>query len=141
MAARDGISPPAVDPVDESPVRRREVVVEAAASVAFVAAATLLALATGGSAHVGFAAWLGLICALLARVEFEVGDGLTRPLQLALMPMLLLLDPGVVPLVVGASVLLAKLPDMVRGQLPARRVVFGIADCWFAVPPALLLSL
>src|SRR4051812_18843100 len=142
MATPDGTSSPVADlPVDGAPAAWREVVVEAAASLAFVAAATVMAVLAGGLGDVAFAAWLALICALLARVEFEVGDGLTRPLQLVLLPMLLLLDPGVVPLVIGAGVLLAKLPDLVRGRITARRVLFGIGDCWFAVPPALLLSL
>ncbi len=119
----------------------REVVVEATASGAFLLVATVMAIALGGPADVALAAWLGLICALLARVEFEVGDGLTRPLQLALMPMLVLLNPKLVPLVMVGAVLVAKLPEMLRGRLPGRTVLFGIGDCWFAVPPALLLAL
>ena len=111
------------------------------ATAAFLVVAVALAIAGTAQTDWWLAAWLGLICALLSRVEFEVGDGYTRPLQLALVPMLLLLQPGVVPLVVAGAVLVAKLPDVAAGQVDARRVLFGIADCWFAVPPALLLAL
>jgi diguanylate cyclase (GGDEF)-like protein/PAS domain S-box-containing protein len=120
---------------------RREALVESAATATFLVAAVALAIAGTARADWWLAAWLGLICALLSRVEFEVGDGYTRPLQLVLVPMLLLLKPGVVPLVVAVAVLVAKLPDVAAGQVDARRVLFGIADCWFAVPPALLLAL
>ena len=40
---------------------------------------------------------------VLVRIEFEVGEGHTRPVQLAFVPMLVLLPPGLVPLAVLAA--------------------------------------
>jgi diguanylate cyclase (GGDEF)-like protein/PAS domain S-box-containing protein len=139
MATADGIATPAQTAPDDD--ARRETLVESAAAAAFLLAAGVLAVRVAVPVDLALAGWLGLICALLSRVEFEVGDGYTRPLQLVVVPMLLLLDPGVVPLLVAGSVLVAKLPDVAARRVDARRIVFGLADCWFAVPPAVLLAL
>src|SRR4051812_3903256 len=147
MATADGIPTPALAPrpaaADAGPLPAwRETLVEGLAAGGFLVAAVLTVIALTGAVDLTVAAGLAVICALLSRVEFEVGDGgFTRPLQLVLIPMLLLTDPSIVPLLVAAAVLLAKIPDLVSGGVSARRIVFGIADCWFAIPPALVLSL
>src|SRR5690349_16881005 len=99
-----------VEAIDHSRARRqrhaerREALAEAAVGTGFVAAALAMWTALP---HAGLnpwlATWLGLLCALLVGVEFEVGEGCTRPVQLAFVPMLLLLPPAVVPLVVVAA--------------------------------------
>ena len=71
--------------------------------------------------------WLAGLCAVLVRIEFEVGEGHTRPVQLIFVPMLLVLSPGLVPL----AILLAHLPAPMReGRCGAsgRRS----ACCWSA---------
>ena len=50
--------------------------------------------------------WLAGLCAVLVRIEFEVGEGRTRPVQLVFVPMLLLLPAGGDP----ARVVLRPLP-------------------------------
>jgi diguanylate cyclase (GGDEF)-like protein/PAS domain S-box-containing protein len=79
------------------------------------------------------------VYAVLRRVEFDVGEGRTAPLQLALVPLFLLLPPGLVPLLVGAAHLLARAPDIARGSVPPLRAVLAVADSWFTLPVALVL--
>jgi diguanylate cyclase (GGDEF)-like protein/PAS domain S-box-containing protein len=139
MATPEGTSTPALPaPSNDA---RRETLVESAAAGTFLVVAVGLAVLVAAPSDLWLAGWLGLICALLSRVEFEVGEGYTRPLQLVFIPMLLMLEPGIVPLLVAGSVLAAKLPDVVARRVDVRRTLFGIADCWFAVPPAVLMTL
>ena len=85
------------------------------------------------------AAWLAVICAVLVRIEFEVGEGRTHPLQLAFVPMLLLLPPGAIPLVVLCAHLAAMIAKVVRQRLPARRLLLSVADSSFSLAPALVI--
>ena len=90
---------------------RRELRMESLVGAGFVvAAAAAWAALDGAAASPALAAWLTLICALLVRVEFEVGEGCTRPVQLVLAPMLVLLPAGAVPLAVGVAHVAAQLP-------------------------------
>ncbi|MEA2317416.1 MAG: hypothetical protein QOD44_1605 [Solirubrobacteraceae bacterium] len=121
---------------------RRELATEAAVGVSFVAvAAAMWLVVPHPPLQLGLAAWLVAICAILVRVEFEVGEGCTRPVQLAVMPMLLLVPPAVAPLLFAAAHIVARVPDVVRGRVPAHRSLLVIGDSWFAVAPALLLTL
>ena len=86
------------------------------------------------------AAWLPAICAVLVRIEFEVGEGNTRPIQLAFVPMLVLLPPGVVPLAVLAAHLPRDAARVVRGARAARSaLLLPVADCSFVLAPALVI--
>ena len=86
------------------------------------------------------AAWLvGLCCAVLL-IEFDVSAGRTRPVQLVLMPMLLLLPPALVPLLIAAAHVLVRVPRIVAGRSTPQRAILALADPWFCVPPALLLA-
>ncbi len=122
-------------------VERREVTAEAAVAAAFLAAAGAFWLLAGSPGLGGaLALYLGLICALLVRIEFEVGDGRTRPVVLALVPMLFLLPPAAVPLVFAAAHVAARVPDVAARGMPARRLVMMLGDAWFALPPALAVA-
>jgi putative nucleotidyltransferase with HDIG domain len=44
--------------------------------------------------------------------------------------------PGLVPLLVAGALVLAQLPDLVRGRVPASRVLSAPANAWFAIGPA-----
>jgi diguanylate cyclase (GGDEF)-like protein len=120
---------------------RRELLSELIAAALFLVVAGALLLAPG--AIRGFdpveAAVLLAVYVVLARIEFPVGGGNVVPTQLVLVPMLVLLPPGVVPLMVAIGMLLAKLTDWVRGQGPLDRAMFSIPDAWHAVGPAVLL--
>jgi diguanylate cyclase (GGDEF)-like protein/PAS domain S-box-containing protein len=121
---------------------RRELATEAAVGVSFVAvAAAMWLLLPHPPLDGALAAWLVAICAILVRVEFEVGEGSTRPVQLAVMPMLLLLPPAAAPLLFALAHLAARLPDVICGRVPAHRALLVIGDSWFVVAPALVLAL
>jgi diguanylate cyclase (GGDEF)-like protein len=120
---------------------RRELISELVAAALFaIAAGALLSLpnATSGF-EPSVAILLVAVYVLLARIEFPVGGGNVVPTQLVLIPMLVLLPPAIVPVLVAAGLLLAKLYDWARGQGPLDRALFSIPDAWHAVGPALLL--
>jgi HD-GYP domain-containing protein (c-di-GMP phosphodiesterase class II) len=122
---------------------RREIVAEGIVGGGFVAAAGALAATGPAPAALPWGAIALLVgCyAVLARVRFVVGAGFTVPTQLLFVPMLLLLPPQVVPLAVATGFVLAGVPDVARGRLPAPRLAFRIGDSWFSLGPAVLLAL
>jgi diguanylate cyclase (GGDEF)-like protein/PAS domain S-box-containing protein len=120
---------------------RRELRVEAAVAAGFVLAAAVVFWALGGGdTDVWRAAWLAVVCACLVRVEFEVGEGCTRPVQLVLASMLVLLPAGAVPLAVAVGHVAAQLPGVVGGRIPPRRLLMGVADSWFSLAPAIVVG-
>jgi diguanylate cyclase (GGDEF)-like protein/PAS domain S-box-containing protein len=122
-------------------VQRRELVTEGTFAALFVAVAGGFWLEQGAPAPGGaLALYLALICAVLARIEFQVGDGHTRPVVLAAIPALFLLPPAVVPLVIAAGQLAGRLPDVATRRMPAWRLAMMLGDTWFAIPPALVLA-
>ena len=126
----------------ERHAERRELYTEAVASAGFVGAcAATVALFGVGGVDLALVAWLTAITAILVRVEFEVGEGCTRPLQLVFAPMLVLLPPALIAPVVVLGHVVARLPDVVARRFPPRRVFMGLADSWFAVPPAVAVAL
>jgi diguanylate cyclase (GGDEF)-like protein len=122
---------------------RRELVTEIVFAVLFVVTAVALALVPGAMS--GFdpamAALLVGLYVILAVVEFPVGAGNVLPTQLVLIPMLVLVPPGAVPLLVAAGLLLARLSDTARGRGSVDRLLFSIPDAWHAVGPAGVLLL
>src|SRR3954452_5861635 len=122
---------------------RRELVTEIVFAVLFVVSACALLLLPGATAGFDPALAALLIClyAILAGVEFPVGAGNVLPTQLVLIPMLVLMPPGVVPLLVAAGLLLARLSDWVRRRGSFDRLLFSIPDAWHAVGPAAVLLL
>jgi diguanylate cyclase (GGDEF)-like protein/PAS domain S-box-containing protein len=120
--------------------RRREWLTEATVSALFVLSASAMAIfLPHEGAGLVTAVWLAAICAVLVRIEFEVGEGRTHPLQLAFVPMLLLLPPGEIPLVILCAHLAAVLPKVVRRGLPAQRLLLSVADSSFSLAPALVI--
>src|SRR5690242_18663507 len=85
-----------------SRAERRELLTELAVALTFVIAAVALAGAHRAPDW-GLTALLTAILGVLVLIEFEVGEGNTRPIHLAIVPMLVLLDPGIVPLAVLAA--------------------------------------
>src|SRR4051812_38067509 len=108
---------------------RRELVTEAIAASGFAAVAGGLWAASSYPAPTWAAVWLGVLCAVLVRIEFQLEEGHTRPVVLAFVPMLLMLPAPVVPLVVAAAHVAARVPEVLTGRAPARRLVMMGADC------------
>ena len=121
---------------------RRERRTERLVGAAFVACAAAMAVAlpTEGLS-VPVAAWFVALCFVLLQIEFEVGEGRTRPVQLALVPMLVLVPPPLVPCLVAVAHVLARLAESAAARRPLDRLSSTLADGWFTVGPALVLVL
>jgi HD-GYP domain-containing protein (c-di-GMP phosphodiesterase class II) len=89
----------------------------------------------------GLAAALVAACAVAYLVRFHDGGGYAVPTQLVVVPMLLLLPPGAVPLFVVAGMTIANLTRCLRGALHPQRVAVGVGDAAHALAPALVLAL
>ncbi len=138
-----GLAPEQVDAIAAARgrrVQRREWIAESVAAAAFLVAAFAFWASAGYPSPGVDALYLGLICAVLVRIKFEVGEGHTNPLVLGFVPMLFLLPPASVPLVFAAAQLGARLPDVVTGRVAARRMILMLGDSWFAVAPALVIA-
>src|SRR3954469_21476292 len=125
----------------QGPLPRRELLSELFAGAAFVVVAAALLLlpgATGGFDPALAAVLVGLYV-VLARIEFPVGAGNMLPTQLVLVPMLVLLPPALVPPLVAAGLLLARLLDWVRGRGSFDRLLFSVPDAWHALGPVAVL--
>ncbi len=133
----------AYDDVNHEPLTRRELVVEGLTAAAFLVTACLLAalLPAGHQLDPALAVALTVAYAVASRVRFAVGYGFTVPTQLVFVPMLFLLPQGSVPLLVALGILLAGLPELLRGEQHPTRVLVGVGDAWHSVGPALVLSL
>ena len=75
------------------------------------------------------------------RVRFPVGAVWAYPSQLAFVPLLFLVPTSVVPLVVAATSVLARVPDVLRGRRGPSWFISDIGDCWYVIGPALVLTL
>jgi HD-GYP domain-containing protein (c-di-GMP phosphodiesterase class II) len=73
--------------------------------------------------------------------RFDLPLAWTSPVQLALVPVLFILPPWLVPLSMAASIVLARVPDVLRGRVVASRLLLAPANAWFTVGPALVLAL
>jgi putative nucleotidyltransferase with HDIG domain len=123
------------------PLSRREWIAEATVGGAMLAAALVLALVVPHERDLVAteAVLMTLAFALAARVRFDVVGSYTIPAQVVLVPMLFVLPPGAVPLLAAAGLVLAKLPDVLRGDRPLSRAAMAPSDAWFTVGPAVVL--
>src|SRR6476469_5584911 len=106
MAPR--LDDPAIERIEQARARhraeRRELATESAVAALVLVLAAVMALGT--DVPWGLTAWLCGLLAAMALIRFEVGEGNTRPVHLAITPLLILLPPGLVP----AAVIVAYLP-------------------------------
>jgi HD-GYP domain-containing protein (c-di-GMP phosphodiesterase class II) len=124
-------------------LERRERIAELSLAVATLGAGTLLALLAPAERHFDplLAAALVAAFAVAYRVRFHDGSGYSPPTQLVLVPMLLLLPAGVVPLLVAAAMTLANAERALRGTIHPQRLALSLGDALHAVGPALVLVL
>jgi diguanylate cyclase (GGDEF)-like protein len=123
---------------------RRELIVETLVGVAFLACAVPMALGALATQHfdVGVAALLVALYALTSRmIKFPIGAGYVVPSYLVLVPMLLLLPPGTVPLLTAGGLVIGTLALVLLRRAPAERALFAVPDAWHAVGPAAVLML
>ena len=119
----------------------RERTVEIVAAALFVIAAVAMAALFEAPRALDVPLAIGLMgaYALATRVEFRVASGWTDPSQLVFVPMLFLLPTDAVPLIVAGALLLARLPDYLRGDVHAGRALLRIGDAGYSLWPAAVL--
>jgi HD-GYP domain-containing protein (c-di-GMP phosphodiesterase class II) len=124
-----------------APLSPRELVVEAGVTVAFLAAVLPFALTAelAPNPSYGLMGAFVLSFALLLRIRFTIGFGYAAPVQIVLVPMLLLCPPPLVPLLVAAGHILGNLPEFLTGRRHPTRILLTAGDSWHAVGPALVL--
>jgi len=125
-------------------VGMRELVVEAVAALLFLAAAVPLAVSAlaAHSFDPGLAVMLvGLYAVVSRAIKFPIGAGYVVPSYLVLVPMLLLLPPGTVPLLAAAGLVGGTLVRVAGRRAGPEQVLFSIPDAWHTLGPALVLSL
>jgi diguanylate cyclase (GGDEF)-like protein len=121
---------------------RREMVVETIAAVLFFCCAIPLALVAPNEPPMEplLAMTLVVMYALASRlVKFPIGAGYVVPSYLVLVPMLLLLPPGTVPLLAAGGIALGTLGQVALERVGPERVLFRTPDAWHAIGPAVVL--
>ncbi|MEY2517757.1 MAG: hypothetical protein QOJ89_5115 [bacterium] len=117
---------------------RRAFRVDALVALLFVVVAVLLVeVGLDEPVRVTDVVLFAVAAAVMGRLEFETGTGFTVPVQLIFVPMLFVLPPAIVPLVVAASLVLGRMPELLKGQLQPARLL-RILSAWFAVGPAVV---
>src|SRR4051794_17374398 len=107
-----------------APLPRRECLIEATLTVALLAACLALLRAPSFTAGLDLAV-VPVLAAYAAsiRVVFPVGAGFTTPSQLFLVPLFALAPAPIVPLLVVAGLVLARLVDVALGRTRMDRLV------------------
>jgi HD-GYP domain-containing protein (c-di-GMP phosphodiesterase class II) len=120
----------------------RERGVLSVSALAFLAAAVGVAAVVPNERAVDIVLVAGLVLgySLIGRVRFEFGGLYGTPEQLLIVPMALLAPLPAVPLLVALATVIAVLPDFARHEWHPQRLVDGLADCWFSIPPVLVLA-
>jgi putative nucleotidyltransferase with HDIG domain len=129
-------------PRTASPLDGRERVSEAIFAVALVVASiVMMGVFPETGRHLGWeAVALVLLCAVAGRVHFSALGGSATAEQIALVPMLLLLPPELVPLMVAAALALRRVPEYVRGQAHPDRLILPLSDAWSVVAPSVVIA-
>jgi HD-GYP domain-containing protein (c-di-GMP phosphodiesterase class II) len=83
------------------------------------------------------------LCAALIGLShmarFDLPFAWTAPVQLALVPTLFLLPGWLVPIAMMTGIVLARMPDVVRGRTAPTRLLLSPGNAWFTVGPAAVL--
>lgn len=123
-------------------VSQRELLVEATAAAVFLGFAVPLAipaLSTGSLDPVLAAVLVGMYALASRMVKFPIGAGYVVPSYLVLVPMLLLLPPGLVPLLTASGLILGTLGQAMAGRVGLERALFSIPDALHSLGPAAVL--
>ena len=122
---------------------RRELVVEAILAALFLLVAIPMAIPAfaGGDAPAGLTILLVALYAVVSRaVRFPLGAGFVVPSYLILVPMLILLPPGAVPLLAATGLVLGTGARLLAGRGSKDGLLFAVPDAWHAVGPAVVLT-
>ncbi len=108
-----------------------------------IAAIAAAVLAGGGGDANDLLLCALLICtyAAISRIEFEIFTGSAVPTQLVLVPMLVLLPVGWVPLAVATGLIAGSLVDTSVGRVHVARSLTSLVASWHSIGPVLVLAL
>ncbi len=124
------------------PAGPRELAVEAIAGTLFLGFAVPLALDALAHHTVDplLALELVVLYAINSRlIKFAIGAGYVVPSYLVLVPMLLLLPVGLVPLLAAAGLVLGASVQFAAGQVRAERIPMSVPDAWHTLGPTAVL--
>jgi putative nucleotidyltransferase with HDIG domain len=124
------------------PLSSRDRVVEGGVALTLVAIVAALGLTSAGTgtSSLLLAAVLGALHIVTRRVRFSIGPGTASPVLLAVVPMLVLLHPGMALATLTLSALLSRADDYVRRRVHPDHAVLAFGDSMYAVGPALVLA-
>ena len=126
--------------LDECRLSAAEMRVESGLVLGIVlAVAALYPLAPGPVDLAMIALCTGLV-AVAHSARFDLRLAWTAPVQLALVPMLFLLPAWLVPTTMAAGIVLSRVPEVLRGQVAATRLLLAPGNAWFTVGPAAVLA-
>src|SRR3954451_18719612 len=124
------------------PLTRRERLVQGAFAAALLAVAVAMAVAFPREHTDVLTAGLLLVLALVSvRVRFTIGAYAALGVQLAVVPVLLLLPPATAIALLALASVLSHLPDLARGRMHPDNAISWVADQWYAAGPALVIAL
>jgi len=121
---------------------RREALVETLAGLLFGACAVPLAAASLARHPLEPLLAVGLLVlyAISSRlVKFALGAGYVVPSYMVLVPMLLLLPPGIVPLLAAAGLVLGTSVQALTGRVAPARIALAVPDAWHTLGPVVVL--
>ena len=125
-----------------SELSARERLGEMLIGLGFVAAVVALWAISPPSA---FALWPAFLCtlvlALATTVKFDTPFGFTVPTQLAFVPLVFAVPAAIVPLAVVLALAIARVRDVLIGEIRPSRLLFTPGNAWFAVGPALVFAI
>jgi diguanylate cyclase (GGDEF)-like protein len=123
-------------------IGRRELLVESAAGLLFAAVAVplaVLALERHGADPL-LACCLLILYAISSRlVKFAIGAGYVVPSYMVLVPMLLLLPAGLVPLLAAGGLVLGSTLQWLAGKVAPARIALSVPDAWHTLGPVAVL--
>jgi putative nucleotidyltransferase with HDIG domain len=124
------------------PLVSRELGCEIAAAAGFLACVAGLWVAQPPEAFALVPAALCLAVLVVAtKVSFETPFGFTVATQLAFVPLVFAVPGALVPLAVVVALALARLPEIISGDVPARRLLRTLGNSWFSIGPVAVFAL
>jgi len=122
--------------------KRRERVAELLAAMLFVAAVVALwMLRPPSDINIASAAICTAVLALASAVRFETPFGFTVPTQLGFVPVLFAMPLRVVPIAAVVALSIARMPEVLRGNLRASRLVVTLGNASFSIGPVAVFTL
>jgi signal transduction histidine kinase/CheY-like chemotaxis protein len=115
---------------------------EGVISVGFVAAVTALwLLAPPHSFAVAPAVVCVLVLVLAIGIRIDTPFGFTEPTQLAFVPLLFAMPIALVPIALVVGWVIARIPDVVSGDLQPSRLLHAVGNSWFAIGPVAVFAI